>query len=144
MSSEIPTDHIYLSPPNSTMAIVSLVAGILGLTILPLIGGIVALYTGYSARREIEDSYGELFIITIWTLISSTDLVQLGANTQLIRNHTAQLLKLLRHDFQTTESLTPRNTSAWLISFLLKGATHFVSSSLRTRIAGKCVAPTKI
>jgi hypothetical protein len=60
MSSEIPSDHIYLSPPNSTMAIVSLVAGILGLTILPLIGGIVALYTGYSARREIEESYGEL------------------------------------------------------------------------------------
>ena len=42
------------------MAIVSLVAGILGLTILPLIGGVVALYTGYSARREIEASYGEL------------------------------------------------------------------------------------
>ena len=60
MSSETPTESIPQSPPNSTMAIVSLIAGILGLTILPLIGGIVALFTGYSARREIDESYGEL------------------------------------------------------------------------------------
>ncbi len=60
MSSETPTESVSLSPPNSSMAIVSLVAGILGLTILPLIGSIVALYTGYTARREIDESYGEL------------------------------------------------------------------------------------
>jgi len=38
--------------PTSTLAIVSLVAGILGFTILPLIGSIVAILTGYSARKE--------------------------------------------------------------------------------------------
>lgn len=38
--------------PSSTLAITSLVAGILGFTFLPLIGGIVALVTGYMARKE--------------------------------------------------------------------------------------------
>lgn len=60
MSSEFPSESVPLSPPNSTMAVVSLIAGILGLTILPVIGGIVALFTGYSARKEIQESYGDL------------------------------------------------------------------------------------
>ncbi len=38
--------------PSSTMAMVSLIAGILGFTMLPLIGSIVALVTGYEARKE--------------------------------------------------------------------------------------------
>ncbi len=38
--------------PQSTLAIVSLIAGIGGFTFLPLIGGIVALLTGYAARKE--------------------------------------------------------------------------------------------
>ena len=38
--------------PSSTLAIVSLIAGILGFTVLPLIGSIVALVTGYQARKE--------------------------------------------------------------------------------------------
>jgi hypothetical protein len=38
--------------PQSTMAIVSLIAGITGFSILPLIGSIVALITGYAARKE--------------------------------------------------------------------------------------------
>jgi len=38
--------------PTSTLAIVSLISGILGFTMLPLIGTIVALITGYSARKE--------------------------------------------------------------------------------------------
>jgi hypothetical protein len=38
--------------PNSTMAVISLVAGILGFTMLPLLGSVVALITGYSARKE--------------------------------------------------------------------------------------------
>ena len=46
--------------PNSTMAVVSLVAGILGLTILPTLGSIVAVITGMMARREIRDSAGTL------------------------------------------------------------------------------------
>lgn len=38
--------------PTSTLAIVSLVAAILGFTMLPIIGSIVAIVTGYSARKE--------------------------------------------------------------------------------------------
>jgi hypothetical protein len=38
--------------PTSTLATVALVAGILGFTLLPGIGGIVALVTGYAARNE--------------------------------------------------------------------------------------------
>jgi hypothetical protein len=45
---------------NSTMAIVSLIAGIVGLTLLPLIGSVTALITGYMARKEIRESAGAL------------------------------------------------------------------------------------
>ena len=38
--------------PTSTLAIVSLVAGILGFTAFPIIGTIAALITGYMARKE--------------------------------------------------------------------------------------------
>ena len=38
--------------PTSTLAIVSLVAAILGFTFVPVIGTIVALITGYMARNE--------------------------------------------------------------------------------------------
>ncbi len=45
-------------PHNSTMAIISLIGGIAGLTILPLIGSIVALITGYMAKKEIREGGG--------------------------------------------------------------------------------------
>jgi hypothetical protein len=38
--------------PTSSLAIVSMVAGITGFTIFPAIGTIVALITGYAARKE--------------------------------------------------------------------------------------------
>ena len=38
--------------PTSTLAIVSMIAGITGFTIFPAIGTIVALITGYAARKE--------------------------------------------------------------------------------------------
>jgi hypothetical protein len=38
--------------PTSTLAIVSLVAGVLGFGVVPLIGTIVAIITGYMARKE--------------------------------------------------------------------------------------------
>lgn len=47
-------------PPNSTMAIVSLVAGILGWTFVPLIGSIVAVITGHMAKKEIKESGGRI------------------------------------------------------------------------------------
>lgn len=41
-----------LALPSSPLAIVSLVSGLLGFTFVPLIGGIVAIITGYMARGE--------------------------------------------------------------------------------------------
>jgi len=38
--------------PTSTLAVISLVAGILGFSILPVIATAVALITGYMARKE--------------------------------------------------------------------------------------------
>ncbi|HEY9078371.1 MAG TPA: DUF4190 domain-containing protein [Anaerolineaceae bacterium] len=44
------------SSPKSTKAIISLVAGILGWTLLPILGGIVAVITGHLAKKEIKES----------------------------------------------------------------------------------------
>ena len=38
--------------PSSTLALISMIAGILGFTALPILGGIIALFTGYAARKE--------------------------------------------------------------------------------------------
>jgi hypothetical protein len=38
--------------PTSTMAVISLISGILGFTALPVLGSIVAIMTGYMARTE--------------------------------------------------------------------------------------------
>ena len=38
--------------PTSTMAIISLVAGLAGIFFLPLIGGVAAIITGNMARKE--------------------------------------------------------------------------------------------
>ena len=41
---------------DSTLAIISLVSGIVGWTILPFIGSIVAIITGHLAKKEIRES----------------------------------------------------------------------------------------
>jgi uncharacterized protein DUF4190 len=41
---------------TSTLAVVSLVAGILGWTLLPFVGSLVAIVTGHLARKEIRRS----------------------------------------------------------------------------------------
>ncbi|MEW5831043.1 MAG: DUF4190 domain-containing protein [Chloroflexota bacterium] len=46
--------------PNSTMAIISLVSGILGWTFVPLLGSIAAIITGHMAKKEIKESMGNL------------------------------------------------------------------------------------
>jgi hypothetical protein len=38
--------------PTSTLAIVSLVTGLLGFGVIPVLGSIIALITGYMARKE--------------------------------------------------------------------------------------------
>ena len=39
---------------NSSLAIISLVAGILGWTLMPFLGSLVAIVTGHMARKEIR------------------------------------------------------------------------------------------
>lgn len=46
------------APRTSTMAIISLIAGITGWTILPYLGAIVAVITGHMAHSEIKKSGG--------------------------------------------------------------------------------------
>lgn len=52
----------YQSPapdkPTNTMAVISLISGILGLTVFPFIGSIIALIVGYMSRKEIRESNG--------------------------------------------------------------------------------------
>ena len=45
---------------DSRLAIVSLVAAIAGWSFLPVIGGVIAIITGYLAKKEIQDSEGRL------------------------------------------------------------------------------------
>ncbi len=46
----------YTPQQTSTMAIISLIAGILGLTFMPFIGSIAAVITGPMAKREIREN----------------------------------------------------------------------------------------
>jgi len=48
------------SLPNSTLALVSFITGILGLTFVPFLGSIVAVITGPMAQKEIAESLGTL------------------------------------------------------------------------------------
>jgi hypothetical protein len=45
---------------NSTTALISLLAGIGGFTILPILGSIVAVVTGHMAKNEINKSMGSM------------------------------------------------------------------------------------
>ena len=48
------------APPNSPLAVVSLVFGILGFVPLPLIGSIIAIVTGHAAMGQIRDERGRV------------------------------------------------------------------------------------
>jgi len=54
------TPPVYIDKRESTMAIVSLIAGIVGWTIVPFIGSIVAVITGHLAKKEIRESGGTM------------------------------------------------------------------------------------
>jgi Domain of unknown function (DUF4190) len=58
MSAQTPPPSAPASPPTNTLAIVSLVSGILGLSVLFFIGSIVAVVTGIIAKRDIAGSGG--------------------------------------------------------------------------------------
>jgi hypothetical protein len=53
-------EEIAVKAPTSTMALLSLIFGILGLTALPLIGSIAAVIMAPIAKREINESEGSL------------------------------------------------------------------------------------
>ena len=52
--------HQPYAPPSSSLALVSLISGILGLSLFPLIGSIIAIITGPMAKKEIYESGGAL------------------------------------------------------------------------------------
>ena len=60
MSYSTPPGGDSYSLPNSNMAVVSLIAGILGVSLFPLLGSVIAIITGMMARREIRESGGAL------------------------------------------------------------------------------------
>lgn len=64
-SIDIPPQAVITPPPtlqtkDSSLALTSLITGILGWTILPLLGSVVAIITGHLAKKEIKDSYGTI------------------------------------------------------------------------------------
>jgi hypothetical protein len=58
MASNAPPPVYVQSGKTSTLALVSLIAGIAGLTVLPVIGSIVAVITGHMAKGEIRNGGG--------------------------------------------------------------------------------------
>ena len=52
--------HAPPAKPNSNLAMVSMILGILGWTVLPTIGSIIAIITGHMAKNEIKNSMGAL------------------------------------------------------------------------------------
>jgi len=55
-SGDLPLSSSASGLPTSNLAVVSLVAGILGMTIIPFLGSVVAVFTGHMARKEIRES----------------------------------------------------------------------------------------
>jgi len=46
------------SVPTNTMALTSMIAGIVGWTVAPLLGSLVAIITGHMAKRELRERMG--------------------------------------------------------------------------------------
>lgn len=53
---QLPQGSLYPARTTSSMALISLIAGLLGLTFFPLIGSIVAVITGPMAKKEIREN----------------------------------------------------------------------------------------
>jgi len=45
-------------PKTNNLALVSLICGVLGWSMLPFVASIVAIVTGHMARKQIKESYG--------------------------------------------------------------------------------------
>ncbi|MEO8355926.1 MAG: DUF4190 domain-containing protein [Chloroflexota bacterium] len=46
--------------PNSTLSLTSLIMGILGWSVIPIVGAIIAVITGHMSKKEIRESNGSL------------------------------------------------------------------------------------
>lgn len=55
-ASSVPSE----APPTSGLAVASLIMGIVGWFVLPLVGGVLAVVFGHMAKREIAQSEGRL------------------------------------------------------------------------------------
>ncbi|NCT92351.1 DUF4190 domain-containing protein [Cellulomonas sp. APG4] len=53
---QYPPGYGYTAPPTNSLAVVSMVLGIAGLTVFPLVGSIVAVILGRSARTQMAQS----------------------------------------------------------------------------------------
>ncbi len=62
MSDQMASPEQQLPPPtqSSSLATISLIAGILGWVLLPILGAIIAIFTGHRAKKEIRESAGGL------------------------------------------------------------------------------------
>jgi predicted acyltransferase len=58
MDSQPAPESAQFGPRTNNLALVSLIAGILGLSVVPLVGSIVAVITGPMAKREIQNNPG--------------------------------------------------------------------------------------
>ena len=58
--SEIPPYPGRTPAPTSTLSLTSLIMGIVGWVLLPVVGGIIAIITGHLAKKEIRQSDGLL------------------------------------------------------------------------------------
>ena len=54
------TTTMFANAQDSTLAIASLVTGILGWTLIPVLGAVAAIITGHLAKKEIAESRGRL------------------------------------------------------------------------------------
>jgi hypothetical protein len=70
---------------TNTLAVISLVAGILGWTLLPFLGSLVAIVTGHMARKEIRqnpaqdgDSMAVIGLVLGWLVVIGTILAILA------------------------------------------------------------------
>lgn len=53
---QYPPGYGYAAPPTNNLAVISMVLGIAGLTVIPLVGSIVAVILGRSARNQMAQS----------------------------------------------------------------------------------------
>jgi hypothetical protein len=72
------TTTLLVNQKDSSLAIASLVTGILGWTLVPLLGSIAAIITGHLAKKEIKESQGTISGDSMATAGLIMGYVQLG------------------------------------------------------------------